>query len=371
MNTPSSQPGPLPRPTLSTMVPYTPGRSVQDVQAEFGVSEVVKLASNENPFGSPITPEELATAIVETAVYPHLASAPVLSALASQFGISTTQIVIGNGSDELLTLIGLAYLNPGDGVITASGTFSEYRFVANLMDAALTECPMTPDWQYDLTAIAEAVTANTKLIFIANPNNPTGLIVGADALSQLMVRVPSHVLVVIDEAYAEFVDDPTYPNTVDWIARYPNLLVTRTFSKLYGLAGYRIGYAMGSPAVIAALYKVRQPFNVNSVALTAANLALGKVDYIQRTLLNNTVQRTRLTQALTALGRVVLPSHANFVCVRWGEDAGDVVMACMRQGVIVRHLASFGMPDFIRITVGTPAQNDRVLAVLTPFRPKN
>ncbi len=357
--------GPVPRSTLSSMVPYIPGRSVQDVQSEYGVAEVIKLASNENPFGSPVTPAELALAIAETAVYPHLASAPIMQVLATQFDVSVDQIVMGNGSDEILTMVGLAYLNPGDGVITATGTFSEYRFVATLMDAKLTEIPLTSDWYYDLDAIANAINPSTKLIFIANPNNPTGLIVTTAELAQFMARVPLHVLVVVDEAYAEFVDDPEYPNPVRWIDRYPNILVTRTFSKLYGLAGYRIGYAIGSSSVIHALYTVRQPFNVNTIALAAAQLALGKGDYIQRTLINNTEQRARLTRLLTDMGTLVLASHANFVCVKWGDDARDVVEACMKRGIIVRHLASFGMPNFIRITVGTPEQNDRLLAVLS------
>jgi histidinol-phosphate aminotransferase len=356
----------IPRATLDAIKPYLPGKSIQDVQAELGLTDVIKLASNENPFGSPVSPEELADIIREVGFYPHLGSAPLLAQLAQKWGVSQDQLIVGNGSDEILTMIGLAYLNPGDQVLTAAGTFSEYGFVAHLMDADLIEIPLT-HFTFDLIAIAEAITDRTKIVFIANPNNPSGTIVSQAELCQLMERVPSTVLVVMDEAYYEFVDRADYPNSIALMQDFPNIVVTRTFSKLYGLAGFRIGYAIARPEVIQILYKVRQPFNVNSVALAAASLALGKDAFIEQTLHNNREQRLALTSAITELGYPVIPSEANFLCIWIGNNAADCARYCLEQGVIIRHLASFGMSEFIRVTIGTPAQNQRFLSVLAQF----
>jgi len=357
-------PRPKPRDTLARIVPYTPGRSIADVKAALGLEAVIKLASNENPFGSPISHDELIECLESIALYPDLSGAPLIGALAAELSVAPHQIIVGNGSDEILTMIGLAYLNPGDRVLTASGTFSEYGFVANLMDASVDAIPYS-DFTFDLGRMADQITETTKLIFIANPNNPTGTIVSTRSLTEFMQRVPATTLVVIDEAYAEFVDSPHYPRPITWLSDYPNLIVTRTFSKVYGLAGFRIGYAVSTAEVIATLYKVRQPFNVNSVALAAASLALTKPEFIHHTIENNQTQKTRLTDAITEMGFSVIPSHANFICVHIGVHAKQCVDELMARGIIIRHLASFGMPEHVRITIGTPDQITTLITALT------
>ncbi|NBV42117.1 aminotransferase class I/II-fold pyridoxal phosphate-dependent enzyme [bacterium] len=248
--------------------------------------------------------------------------------------------------------------------MTAAGTFSEYGFVSHLMDGQVVQIPLTPDFRFDLTAMADAITSKTRLIFIANPNNPTGTIVTDTELRLFMAQVPPDVAVILDEAYAEFVTSPEYPDSISLLAHYPNLIVTRTFSKLYGLAGFRIGYAVASPDVIATLYKVRQPFNVNSIALAAAEIAIQNTKFVQKTLENNDNQKKWLMTELSNLGFNPLPSEANFICVMIGAHAKDIAQLLMRQGIIVRHLASFGMPEAIRITIGTPEQNARLLEQL-------
>lgn len=360
-----------PRATLSKVVPYTPGKSIQQVQAEVGVAHIIKLASNENPWGSPVSADELAEIIQTIALYPDIGSGSLLGQLSQKLGVSIPQLILGNGSDEILTMIGMAYLNPGDRVITARETFSEYGFVSHLMDATLEQVPLH-DHTFDLDAIAAAVNRSSeyhaKMVCIANPNNPTGTIISEESLARFMSQIPDTVAVILDEAYAEFVDDPTYPNSIQLLSRYPNLIVTRTFSKLYGLAGFRIGYAIAAPEVIATLYKVRQPFNINSVALGAASVALDKSEFVEKTLTNNRTERQRLANELSLLGYTVIPSQANFLCIYIGPSAGEWVQALLRQGIIVRHLASFGMPEYVRITVGVPEQNNRLLALATRLK---
>lgn len=356
-----------PRDTLKNIIPYKPGKSIQQVQSELGLSQVIKLGSNENPWGSPVSTEEMADIIASVAMYPDIRSGPLLGKLADRLGVSESHLMLGNGSDEILTMIGLAYLNPGDRVLTAKETFSEYGFVAHLMNAQLKEIALK-DYTFDLDAMGVVINAPSerpvKMVFIANPNNPTGTIVKSSDFRRFVNAIPSDVLVVMDEAYAEFVEDPDYPNSISLLTEYPNLIVTRTFSKLYGLAGFRIGYAIASPEIIAVLYKVRQPFNINSLALAAATVALDKTEFVARTLANNREERDRLTRVFLGHQLPVIPTHANFVCVPFGKDAALIVRKLLERGIIVRHLASFGMPDHVRITIGTPEQNTLLIAAL-------
>lgn len=355
-----------PRECLSKIVPYKPGRSIADVQAEIGHDRVIKLASNENPFGCPISPADLTQIIESVAMYPDIASSTLLDELSLQWGVNRSQIILGNGSDEILTMIGLAYLNPGDRVLTARETFSEYGFVAHLMDAHLDQVPLT-DFRFDLSHMINAIQPTTQLIFIANPNNPTGTILRHSEFYDFMTQVPSHIGVIIDEAYIEFVDDSEFPRSIEMVSEFPNLIVTRTFSKLYGLAGFRIGYAIAHEEVIQTLYKVRQPFNVNSVALAAASMALKKTEFISQTLQNNRVERARLQAAFEIHGYRVLESHANFICIHIGPEAKVFVSQLLAAGIIVRHLESFGMPAFVRITIGTSEQNGELMAAMDVF----
>jgi histidinol-phosphate aminotransferase len=356
-----------PRETLKNIVPYKPGKSIQQVQSELGLSRVIKLASNENPWGSPVSVDEMADIIASVAMYPDIGSGPLLGKLAHRLGVSESHLMLGNGSDEILTMIGLAYLNPGDRVLTAKETFSEYGFVAHLMNAQLEEIALK-DYTFDLDAMAVAINASSKrpvkMVFIANPNNPTGTIVKSSDVRRFMTAIPSDVLVVMDEAYGEFVEDPDYPNSIALLTEYPNLIVTRTFSKLYGLAGFRIGYAIASPEIIDVLYKVRQPFNINSLALAAATVALDKTEFVSLTLANNWSERDRLITAFLGHGLTVIPTQANFVCLSIGDAAPLIVRKLLERGIIVRHLASFGMPGHVRITIGTPEQNTLLIAAL-------
>lgn len=359
-----------PRKTLSQIVPYKPGRSIEEVRAEVGVDSIIKLASNENPFGSPVSPTELSECIASVGMYPDIVSSRLLAQLSQKIGVAPAQIILGNGSDEILTMLGLAYLNPGDRVLTAIETFSEYGFVTYLADAVLDTVPLI-EFKFDLQAMAAAIRPETRLIFIANPNNPTGTIIRTPEFLEFMAQVPHSVGVVLDEAYAEFVDDPQYPNSVALLEQFPNLIVTRTFSKLYGLAGFRIGYAIAHPDIISTVYKVRQPFNINSVALGAASIALEKSEFVEKTLKNNRDERQRIRQFFETKGYRVIDSQANFLCIEIGASAVDCVRQLLMRGIIIRHLASFGMPHFVRITIGTPEQNDALIRAVTDIKTKD
>ncbi len=345
------------KPDVLQLKPYTPGKSTTEVQRKPGLKEVVKLASNENPLGpSPKAGSAISEAAANLHRYPDGSGSKLKGALAHKLNIVPDNLILGNGSDEVLELVAKAFIIPGDEVITASVTFVEYEFVSKLNGAKLICLPLR-EFTYDLPRMAEAITSNTKLIFIANPNNPTGTMVNDVQFGEFMARVPEDVLVVMDEAYFEFVEQESYPDTLEFVRQGRNVMALRTFSKLYGLAGLRIGYGIAAPEVIGYLNRVRQPFNVNSLAQAAALAALEDKEHIAHTLEVISRGRNYLKCELEALGLRCVPSVANFILFDTGRDGNSVYQKLLSEGVIVRTMGIYNLPGFLRVTVGTPQEN--------------
>ena len=352
------------RNTLSKITPYIPGKSIAEVTQSLGLTDVIKMASNENPLGCPIKLNQLAATFKKIHFYPHQESAPLIQKLSKKFGVSETQVILGNGSDEILQMIGGIFLNPGDEILTSKHTFSVYRFVAHFFDASVIEVP-TKNHHYDLEGIAEAVTLKTRIIFIANPNNPTGTIKTHEEIETLLQKLDPSIIVVLDEAYAEYVESPLYPQSLALVKKYPNVIVLRTFSKLYGLAGLRIGYGIGSKYIIETMQKIRQPFNLNSLALKAAELALDEESHIKKSLLLNQKGKQFLYNQLDKLGLKYLKTEANFICI-FLPISGKVAMEkLLLEGIIIRPLESFKIENAIRVTIGTMPQNKRFIGALS------
>ena len=354
----------LASPGVRQLEPYRPGKPIEELEREYGFSNIVKLASNENPLG----PGHLARAAIRgceevLGLYPDGSGFLLKQALARSLGVGMNQITLGNGSNDVLELIARTFLTPAHQAI-----FSEYAFVvyALVTQAIGAEAVVTPakGFGHDLKAMAQSVTERTRLIFIANPNNPTGTWVEEASLQGLLDSVPAHVLVVVDEAYFEYVDAPGYPDCVAWIKRYPQLIVTRTFSKIHGLAWLRVGYGISHPEVAELLNRVRQPFNVNSLALRAAQAALEDKEHIARSFAVNKAGLKQLAEAFERLGLNYIPSVANFISVELDRPAAPVYEALLRKGVIVRPVANYGMPNHLRVTVGLEHENARFIAAL-------
>jgi histidinol-phosphate aminotransferase len=348
------------------MTPYIPGLSTASVPQYQGDKPLIKLASNENPLGPACDLADLAPAVSES--YPDIAHSPLMAQLAARHHCTKESVLVGNGSDELLQLIALCYLNPKDTVLSSEVTFSEYAFVAQLMDARYIATPLAGSG-YDMCAMADAVTAESaKLVFIANPNNPTGTLILHDEMAHFLSQVPGSTLVVLDEAYKEYVTDPKAPDTDALIKQYPNLILLRTFSKLFGLAAFRIGYAVGTPDIIRDISTVRQPFNVNALAIRAAEVALKNQAHIDRSLDINKAGKAYLYDALSQmapLGVRYTQTEANFICIDVPQPAKDVVATLLTHGLIVRALDGFGWPNAIRVTIGTHEANLRFIRALT------
>jgi histidinol-phosphate aminotransferase len=345
------------RPTLSRIVPYIPGKAIAEAMAEYGLTHVVKMASNENPLGPSVSWKDLQHAYKTIHVYPHQPACPLIHDLATMWDVSPLQVVLGNGSDEVILFLAQAFLNPDDEVLSSACTFSEYRFVSMLMDGQYKQVPLTPNYTHDTQGLLAAISPKTKLIFIANPNNPTGTILTHTELEAFLSQVPSHILVVIDEAYAEFTSSHDFPNSKKLLTKYKNLVILRTFSKLYGLAGLRVGYGVAHELVSEAMLKTRLPFNLNSLALEAGRLALQATDFVEKTLTLNKEGLHYLSTALTRLGLKTLPTQANFVCIFLPKPAKVVTEGLLKQGIIVRALDSFGLDHAIRVTVGLYEHN--------------
>ena len=347
------------RKSVQAIKPYVPGKSIEEVARELGVNDIIKMASNENPFGCPVTAEQLAPHIQRGSYYPNVATTPLYEKVAELHGVSEKQLVFGNGSDEILMMLGQVFLSSDTHAIFSQHTFSEYEFVCRVMGASFTSVP-TRDYAYDLQAILYAIREETRVIFLANPNNPTGLLISRQTLDAFLSVVPDWVAVVLDEAYAEFVTSPDFESGISLLDKYPNVIVTRTFSKLYGLAAFRIGYAVAAEETVTQLHKVRQPFNVNQIAAMAAVHALDNAAFIQRTLENNEMGKRYLYSILEKLGLEYIPTEANFICVQLPFSGKLAFENLLKLGIIVRNLASFELPNAIRITIGLTAQNERL-----------
>ncbi len=354
----------LTAPGVRGLQPYQPGKPVEALEREYGVTNAVKLASNENPAGpSPKVTEVVWRAVGDITRYPDGNGFGLKHALAGHLGVEAAQITLGNGSNDVLELVARTFASPGQGIVYSEHAFAVYPLAAQAVGARGVAVPAR-EWGHDLAAMAAAVDETTRVVFIANPNNPTGTWVTREALAAFLDAVPDTVIVVVDEAYFEYVDLAEYPDAVSWLVRHPNLVVTRTFSKAHGLAGLRVGYAVSSPEIAELLNRVRQPFNVNSLAQCAAVAALGDHDYVVQSRELNRAERARLCRALDDLGLAYIPSVGNFVAVDVGGPAAAVYEALLRRGVIVRPVAGYGMPSHLRVTVGLPGEDDRLLDAL-------
>ncbi|MGG2480087.1 histidinol-phosphate transaminase [Brevibacillus borstelensis] len=343
---------------------YQPGKLIDDVKREFGLTEVIKLASNENPYGcSPKAKEAIAAQLDSLALYPDGASLQLRWDLADFLGVKPEQLMFGNGSDEIVLMISRAYLEPGTNTVMATPTFSQYRSNAMVEGAELIEVPLK-DGVHDLEAMASAINGQTRVVWVCNPNNPSGTIVGTSELEAFLKKVPKDVLVVMDEAYYEYVVDEAYPQTIPMLAQYPNLIILRTFSKIYGLATLRVGYGIASEEIISHLDHVREPFNTSSLGQAAARAALKDQEFVKECSRRNREGLKQLTDRFDEWGLSYYPSQTNFVLVNLNLDSDEVFKQLLQQGIIVRSGKALGFPGYQRITVGTAEQNEKVLQAL-------
>lgn len=338
--------------------PYEPGKPIKEVERELGLRKVVKLASNENPLGpSRKALRAMRRALKDVHLYPEGSCHYLIQRLAAELGVKQNQLIAGNGSNEILELLARGFLEPGDDVISSETSFLVYPILTQACGARFVSVPMK-DWRYDLDGILAAVTEKTRIIFIANPNNPTGTWIRAAEMQRFLDRVPEDVLVCVDEAYLDFVEDPEFPHMLRFLAEgRENLVMMRTFSKSHGLAGLRVGYAVGPPSLIAYLHKIRQPFNVNLVAQAGATAALDDRFFIWRTKRLTISGRNYFYRQFRKMGLNFLQSQANFVLVDTGCDGQKVFDALLRQGMVVRSMKAYGLPTWIRVTVGRRSQN--------------
>lgn len=351
----------LATPGIQGLNPYQPGKPVEELERELGISNSIKLASNENPLGpSQLAMDAAAASLKDACRYPDASGFQLKQVLSERYGLTPETITLGNGSNDVLDLIGRTFVLPGDEVIYSEFSFVVYMLVAQSVGAKAVVTPAL-NWGHDLDAMAAAVTDKTRVIYLANPNNPTGTYFSAEALRAFMAKVPESVVVVLDEAYAEYVTEADYGSGLKLLGEFANLIVTRTFSKAYGLAALRVGYAMANPQITDLLNRVRQPFNVNVPALEAAVAVLGDTKYLQRSVSNNNIGMTQLEQGFTQLGLNWIPSVGNFITVDCGQDATSLFDALLLEGVIVRPVANYRMPNHLRVTIGLPEENSRCL----------
>ena len=356
----------LAQPGVQQLSPYVPGKPVDELARELDLdpASIVKLASNENPLGpSPKALEAIRSELAELTRYPDGNGFELKSRLAARCGVQINQVTLGNGSNAILDLVARAYLAPGLNAVFSQYAFAVYPISTQAVGAQGKVVP-AKDYGHDLEAMLAAIDANTRVVFIANPNNPTGTWFGPDALERFLTRVPQNVLVVLDEAYIEFAEGDELPDGLKYLARYDNLLVSRTFSKAYGLAALRVGYALSSAQIADVLNRVRQPFNVNSLALSAACAALDDADYLAQSRQLNDAGMAQLEAGLRELGLSWIPSKGNFIAVNFGRDTAAINQALLRAGVIVRPVVGYGMPNFLRVSIGLPAENARFLDAL-------
>ena len=352
-------------PYIRAIAPYQPGKPIAELARELGMApeRIVKLASNENPLGpSPKALTALERELHEIARYPDGSGFELKQALSERLGVATSQIVLGNGSNDVLDMAARAFLSPQTSAVFSEHAFAVYA-ISTLTAGAEGITAPAREYGHDLQALLDAVRADTRMIFIANPNNPTGTFLANDEVLAFLQQVPEHVLVVLDEAYGEYLPEALQSDAVSWLARFPNLIVTRTFSKAYGLAGLRVGYALASVDVADMLNRVRQPFNVSHPALVAATAALGDDEFIARSYALNQLGMRQITQGLALLKLTYIPSYGNFLAVRIG-NATAMYRRLLEQGVIVRPVSNYAMPEFLRVSIGLASENHQFLQAL-------
>ena len=349
---------------IRAIAPYQPGKPISELERELGVMDIVKLASNENPLGaSPCALTAARAALDEISLYPDGNGFALKDALVKRYGVALNQVVLGNGSNDVLELAAHAFLTVGDRAVYSDHAFAVYPLATQAVGATGISVK-AQDYGHDLTAMRMAAVAHqAKLIFIANPNNPTGTFLSGEALHEFLSLLPQSILVVLDEAYNEYLPESCRYDSVSWLSEFPNLLVSRTFSKAYGLASLRVGYALGNPQVIDMLNRVRQPFNVNSVAQAAAVAALQDAEFVQRTFELNLQGMAQLTEGLRALGLQYIPSFGNFVSFHI-RNAVQVYRRLLELGVIVRPIGNYALPDYLRVSIGLESQNQKFLSAM-------
>jgi len=348
---------------IQALTPYQPGKPASDLERELGLADVVKLASNENPLGpSPRALAAIENAFLALARYPDGNSCVLKTVLAERLGVAAEQIVLGNGSNDVLEMVARTFLDSESSAVYSQHAFAVYPLIVQAVGARGI-LAVAENYGHSLAEIRAAVDSDTRVVFIANPNNPTGTLLPAGELLDFLTRLPATVLVVLDEAYYEYLAPAVRGDAMSWIGRFPNVVVTRTFSKAYGLAGLRVGYAVADSEVAQLLNRVRQPFNVNSLAQAAAIAALEDVAFLDYSLAVNTAGMAQLTEGLRTLGLDFIPSHGNFVSFRVG-DADAMYRGLLRRGVIVRPVANYEMPAFLRVSVGLESENAKFLRAL-------
>ncbi len=350
---------------IHAIAPYQPGKPIAELARELNLDpdSIIKLASNENPLGvSPLAMQAMQQALADIARYPDGNGFELKQAIVQKFGVAMPQIVLGNGSNDVLDMAARAFLAPGLEAIYSQHAFAVYPIATQTIGAAGVEVP-AKNFGHDLDAMLKAVTAQTRMVFIANPNNPTGTLLRADELLRFLRALPAQVLVVLDEAYNEYLAAELKADSIVWLVEFPNLVVTRTFSKAYGLAGLRVGYALAHERVADLMNRVRQPFNVNSMSLTAAAAAINDHEFVRRSCELNALGMEQITQGLAKLGLSFIPSYGNFVSFKV-VDANKTFQQLLRRGVIVRPVAGYGMPGYLRVSTGLEAENARFLEAL-------
>ncbi|MYM40079.1 histidinol-phosphate transaminase [Duganella qianjiadongensis] len=355
---------------VRAIAPYQAGKPIAEVAREFGLDEeaIVKLASNENPFGVPASAvQAMNAAAAELGRYPDAAGFDLKAALSQRYDVPADWITLGNGSNDILEIAAHAFVERGQSVVYSQFSFAVYALATQGIGARHIVVPAR-NHGHDLAAMLAAIEADTRLVFIANPNNPTGTFIPAAEITAFLDKVPAHVVVVLDEAYNEFLAAENQFESAEWVKKYPNLMVSRTFSKAYGLAGLRVGFAIAQPALTDLMNRIRQPFNVNSLAQAAAIAALNDKEFLQKSAANNTAGYQQFVAAFEQLGLEYVPSYGNFVLVKVGSDAGAgarVNLALLKQGVIVRPVGNYGLPEWLRISIGLPQENAVLIAALT------
>ena len=347
--------------------PYQPGKPISELAREMGMDEdsIIKLASNENPLGtSPLALEAMLRALDKVALYPDGSGFELKAALSERYAVASNQIVLGNGSNDVLELAARVFLKPGASAVYSQHAFAVYPLVTQAVGASGIAVPARK-YGHDLDAMLDAVTPETRMVFIANPNNPTGTFLVASALLRFLERVSSDVLVVLDEAYNEYLPSTMKADSIAWLKRFPNLLITRTFSKAYGMAGIRVGFGLAHPDVSGLMNRVRQPFNVNGIGLAGAVAALEDIEFMKRSYALNQSGMLQITTGLRQLGIEYIPSYGNFLSFRVnGGNAGAINESLLRQGVIVRPISIYEMPEHLRVTVGLESENQTFLKSL-------
>ena len=351
---------------VQALKPYEPGKPLEELEREYGISEAVKLASNENPIGMSVKAKEaIITASNEISLYPDGNAFYLKKTLSEQLlNINKSQITVGNGSNDILEIIARCFASQDSAIMYSQHAFAVYPIVTQAIGATH-QMVAAKDWGHDLSAMRHAISDKTKVIFIANPNNPTGTYLDSNELLAFIKSVPENIIVVVDEAYHEYVTQMSYESAVNWVNDFNNLIVTRTFSKAYGLAGLRVGYCVSHTAITNILNRVRQPFNVNSLALAAAQAALNDQSFIADAVAINNQGKEQLYNAFDRMNLSYIPSEGNFISLDVKQDVNAVNEALLKKGVIIRPVAAYQMPTYIRVSIGTQIENERFIEALT------